>query len=201
MAHDFAALRTERRSMTGGETHKVVNQSPPYGGVNLFEADPLVNSAASGFPDSVAAGAFGARRLLGHARGARIRPPRQPPSRRSSSATMRSGERIDQVTFHPAYHALMRRSMLAGLHCSSFDRGEDEAGLRHRARAVRLYMTAQTECGHLCPMTMTNASLAQPASTRRSCSSDLGAAHPVAHLRPQFPPGRRRSAASPSAWA
>ena len=70
------------------------------------------------------------------------------------------GERLDQVTFHPAYHALMRRSMLAGLHCSSFDRGEDEAGLRHRARAVRFYMTAQTECGHLCPMTMTNASLA-----------------------------------------
>jgi putative acyl-CoA dehydrogenase len=64
------------------------------------------------------------------------------------------------VNFHPAYHALMRRSMLAGLHCSSFDRGEEEAGVRHRARALRLYMTAQTECGHLCPMTMTNASLA-----------------------------------------
>ena len=39
--------------MTGGETHEVANQSPPYGGINLFEADPLVNSAASGFPDSV----------------------------------------------------------------------------------------------------------------------------------------------------
>ena len=39
--------------MTGGETHKVVNQSPPYGGINLFETDPLVNAAASGFPDSV----------------------------------------------------------------------------------------------------------------------------------------------------
>ena len=39
--------------MTGGETHKVVNQSPPYGGVNLFENDPLVNAAAAGFPDSV----------------------------------------------------------------------------------------------------------------------------------------------------
>jgi putative acyl-CoA dehydrogenase len=54
----------------------------------------------------------------------------------------------------------MRRSMLAGLHCSTWDRGEEEAGLRHRARAVRLYMTAQTECGHLCPMVMTNAALA-----------------------------------------
>jgi putative acyl-CoA dehydrogenase len=54
----------------------------------------------------------------------------------------------------------MRRSMLAGLHCSSWERGEEEAGLRHRARALRLYMTAQTECGHVCPMTMTHASLA-----------------------------------------
>ena len=54
----------------------------------------------------------------------------------------------------------MRRSVLAGLHCSAFDNSEEEAGLRHRARAARLYMTAETECGHLCPMTMTNASLA-----------------------------------------
>jgi putative acyl-CoA dehydrogenase len=54
----------------------------------------------------------------------------------------------------------MRRSMHAGLHCSAFDRDEGEAGMRHRARAARLYMTAETECGHLCPMTMTNASLA-----------------------------------------
>ena len=145
--------------MTGGETHKVVNQSPPYGGINLFEADPLVNSAASGFPDSVRQelselGAFwGTHEAREFARLAN----RYTPELERYNA---KGERIDQVTFHPAYHALMRRSMLAGLHCSSFDRGEDEAGLRHRARAVRLYMTAQTECGHLCPMTMTNASLA-----------------------------------------
>jgi putative acyl-CoA dehydrogenase len=70
------------------------------------------------------------------------------------------GRRIDEVVFHPAYHALMRRSTLAGLHCSTWDRGDGEAGLRHRARAMRLYMTAQTECGHICPMTMTHAGLA-----------------------------------------
>ena len=38
-----------------GETHKLANQSPPYGGHNLFETDPLLNSAASGFPDAVRA--------------------------------------------------------------------------------------------------------------------------------------------------
>ncbi len=145
--------------MTDGETHKVVNQSPPYGGVNLFEADPLVNSAASGFPDSVRQelselGAFWGTHEAREF--ARLANRHTPELERYNSR----GERVDQVTFHPAYHALMRRSMLAGLHSSSFDRGEEEAGLRHRARALRLYMTAQTECGHLCPMTMTNASLA-----------------------------------------
>ena len=145
--------------MTGGETHKLTNQSPPYGGINLFEADPLANSAASGFPDSVRLelselGAFwGTHEARDFARLAN----RHPPELERYNAR---GERIDQVNFHPAYHALMRRSVLAGLHCSAFDRGEAEAGLRHRARAIRLYMTAQTECGHLCPMTMTNASLA-----------------------------------------
>jgi putative acyl-CoA dehydrogenase len=145
--------------MSDGESRDASNQPPPYGGANLFESDPLINSAASGFPDSVRQdlselGAFwGAHEAREFARLAN----KNPPELERYDAR---GERLDQVTFHPAYHALMRRSMLAGLHCSSFDRGEDEAGLRHRARAVRLYITAQTECGHLCPMTMTNASLA-----------------------------------------
>jgi putative acyl-CoA dehydrogenase len=145
--------------MTGGETHEVVNQSPPYGGINLFETDPLANAAAAGFPDTVRQdlselGAFWGTHEAREF--ARLANRYTPELERYNSR----GERVDQVTFHPAYHALMRRSMLAGLHCSSFDRGEDEGGLRHRARAIRLYMTAQTECGHLCPMTMTNASLA-----------------------------------------
>ena len=64
------------------------------------------------------------------------------------------------VEFHPAYHALMRRSVAAGLHASIWDAAGDEASVRTVARAARLYMTAQAECGHLCPMTMTNASVA-----------------------------------------
>ncbi|MGH6922738.1 MAG: acyl-CoA dehydrogenase family protein [Propylenella sp.] len=141
------------------ETHAVLNQSPPYGGINLFESDPLLNLAASGFPDGVRQelselGAFwGMHEAREFARLAN----RNAPELERYDAR---GQRADQIVFHPAYHALMRRSMLAGLHCSAFDRGEDEAGMRHRTRAARLYMTAQTECGHLCPMTMTNASLA-----------------------------------------
>ena len=41
-----------------------------------------------------------------------------PPRLRIVDAT---GNRIDSVEFHPAYHALMQKSMAAGLHCSAFD--------------------------------------------------------------------------------
>src|SRR5690606_19697848 len=38
--------------------------------------------------------------------------------------------------------------------------GAEERGRRHRTRAARFYLTAQLECGHLCPLTMTSAGLA-----------------------------------------
>jgi putative acyl-CoA dehydrogenase len=145
--------------MSDGQADELFNQPPPFGGVDLFHADPLLNSAASGFPDPVRQdlselglfwGSHEAREF------ARLANRNAPELERYDAR----GMRLDQVVFHPAYHALMRRSMAAGLHSSAWDRGEEEAGLRHRARAARLYMTAQTECGHLCPMTMTNASLA-----------------------------------------
>jgi len=72
----------------------------------------------------------------------------------------RQGRRLDQVEFHPAYHALMRRSIALGLHASVWETGEDEKGVRHQARAARYFLMSQLECGHLCPVTMTNASLA-----------------------------------------
>ena len=68
--------------------------------------------------------------------------------------------RVDSVEFHPAYHALMRRSVVAGLHASVWDAADGEGAVRTVARAARLFMTAQAECGHLCPMTMTSASVA-----------------------------------------
>ncbi len=64
------------------------------------------------------------------------------------------------VDFHPAYHALMRRSMASGLHSSVWDQTLEEKGKAHSARAVRFFLTSQLESGHLCPLTMTNASLA-----------------------------------------
>jgi putative acyl-CoA dehydrogenase len=143
----------------GYTTHEVLNQSPRLGSINLLETDPLLDRCASGFPDIVhndltQAGQFwGSSEAREFARLANLYAP-------ELDRYDAKGHRIDEVSFHPAYHALMRRSVGAGLHSSAFANGPDEAGMRHRARAIRLYMTAQTECGHICPMTMTNAAFA-----------------------------------------
>ena len=172
MAHDLRALRTERRSMTGGETHEVLNQSPPYGGINLLRGRSAGERGCRRVSRFGAPGSLGAGRVLGHARGAGVRPARQPLYAGARALQRAAASASTRSSFHPAYHALMRRSMLAGLHCSSFDTGRGRGRDAGTGRAPSgFYMTAQTECGHLCPMTMTNASLAPLIATRRICST------------------------------
>ena len=89
--------------------------------------------------------------------------------------------------------------MLAGLHCSSFDRGEDEAGCGTGRAPSGFYMTAQTECGHLCPMTMTNASLAPLQHAPELLATWAPLVLSRTYDRNFRPPPR--SAASRSAWA
>lgn len=77
------------------------------------------------------------------------------------------GERLDQVEFHPAWHALMRRSMSSGLHSSAWENTPETRGNEHKARATKFYLTSQLEAGHLCPLTMTHASVAAMMSSPR----------------------------------
>jgi putative acyl-CoA dehydrogenase len=145
--------------MAEPRTHSVFNQSPPFGGINLFETDPALDVATSGLPDAARQDLFALGAFWGthEAREfARLANRDGPELQRYDS----KGHRSDQMLFHPAYHALMRRSVAAGLHASVWEPDSADGGARHRARAARLYITAQTECGHLCPMVMTNASLA-----------------------------------------
>ncbi|MCR4282939.1 MAG: isovaleryl-CoA dehydrogenase [Bauldia sp.] len=145
--------------VSAADTHEVFNQTPPFAGLNLFLSDPVLGALVEGLAQPVI------DKLVEH--GAQWGTPETfelgrianafPPVLRSFDAT---GVRIDSVEFHPAYHALMRRSVASGLHCSVWDALDDESGVRAAARAARLYMTAQVEAGHVCPMTMTNASVA-----------------------------------------
>ena len=68
----------------------------------------------------------------------------------------RFGNRIDLVSFHPAYHQLMKTAIEHGLHSSPWT--EPRAGA-HVARAARNYLHTQVEAGHGCPITMTFAAM------------------------------------------
>lgn len=64
----------------------------------------------------------------------------------------RFGERVDEVSFHPAYHQLMKTAMQHQLHCSPWQSKQANA---HQHRAALYYQQAQVEAGHGCPITMT----------------------------------------------
>ncbi len=140
-------------------THEVTNQPPPLTGSNAWRGDPLLIQIAEDFSAPVrkdldTLGRF----VLTHeaqelARLANLETP-------VLKTHDRQGRRIDVVEFHPAYHALMRRSMQNGLHSSIWENSPNETGRRHQVRAARFYLTSQLEAGHLCPITMTSASLA-----------------------------------------
>jgi putative acyl-CoA dehydrogenase len=142
-------------------THEVFNQSPSFDDVNLFALDPVALSAAAAQPAAFASlSKFG--RVCGSAHALEL-------GRIANESTPRlkafdqKGRRLDIVEFHPAYHELMAISMEQGLHCSAFEHVlEPGAAPRSGAslvRAIGVYLAAQMEAGHGCPITMTNAAV------------------------------------------
>ncbi len=140
-------------------THEVTNQPPPMTGGNAWRGDPLLVQLAETFSPAVRKDLEATGRFV-------VSEEAQVLARLANTETPklkthdRQGRRLDQVEFHPAYHALLRRSVAAGLHSSVWENGEAETGKRHQVRAARFYLTSELECGHLCPITMTSASLA-----------------------------------------
>jgi putative acyl-CoA dehydrogenase len=145
--------------VSAADTHEVTNQSPPFAGPNLFSSDPGLSALVEGLPLTVVDGLtqFGAQWGTADTFELGRIANQYPPVLKTHDA---SGVRIDAVEVHPAWHALMRRSVAAGLHCSVWDAGGEEGSVRAVARAARIYMAAQVEAGHLGPMATTNASIA-----------------------------------------
>ncbi len=140
-------------------THDVINQSPPFSGVNLLTSDPALMALLDAMPGVVVdlltawAGFWGSADALELGRMA----DQARPALRTHDA---SGGRSDTVEYHPAFHALMRRSIAAGLHCSVWDASGAESPFRTMARAGRIYLAAQVDAGHIAAMSMTNAAIA-----------------------------------------
>lgn len=142
-------------------THEVFNQSPPFEDVDLFAVDrPLVDAvkanggAAAERELSEFGKHWGSAAMADRGRVANENTPKL----RSFDA---KGNRRDEVEFHPAYHELMAHSAHAGVHNSTWTaEGKPAGDAAEVIRAAKFYIAAQVETGHLCPITMTRASVA-----------------------------------------
>jgi putative acyl-CoA dehydrogenase len=142
-------------------THEVFNQSPPFEDVDLFALDlPLAEAltANGGAAAQKELSEFG-RHWGSSAMAARGRIANEnTPKLRTFDAR---GNRRDEIEFHPAYHELMAHSAHAGIHNSTWDTHGRPAGAPSEVvRAAKFYIATQVETGHLCPITMTRASVA-----------------------------------------
>ena len=168
------------------ETGDIVNQAPPYGDVDLFASDPPLREAVA------ANGSAGEQQALAAF------------GRQWGSAAMFEQARIanenaprltgDVVEFDPAYHAFMAQSIRSGLHVSTWNAdGSPAAAPAEVARAARYYMVAQVENGHMCPITMTRASVAalaaEPALLKQAMPKIAGRDYDAA-----FKPWREKTA-------
>nr|CAD6607375.1 acyl-CoA dehydrogenase [Rhizobium sp. Khangiran2] len=136
-----------------------LNQPQPWSGINAYRSDPLIVDLTAGLHRSLREefDSLGHYATSPEAQELARMANESPPKLRTHGPR---GERLDVVEFHPAWHALMRRSMSIGLHSSVWESITEAKGSEHKARATRFYLTAQLECGHLCPLTMTSASVA-----------------------------------------
>lgn len=141
------------------EKFSELNQPSLWTGINAYRSDPLIVDLTAGLNRSLREeyDALGRYVTSPEAQDLARMANDNPPTLRTHGPR---GERLDQVEFHPAWHALMRRSMASGLHSSLWENIPETRGTAHRARAARFYLMSQLECGHLCPLTMTSASIA-----------------------------------------
>ena len=136
--------------------HEVFNQTPPLSDFNAFACDAALSDGV------VRSGAAWALQQLAEY------------GKRTGSAEVtrwgfeanacrprfashdRYGRRIDLVEYHESYHRLMSMAMTAGIHSAPWV--TPRAGA-HVARAALVYLQAQVDAGHGCPLTMTFAAV------------------------------------------
>jgi len=138
------------------QTHAVFNQVPELAHYNLFESDPGLRAALDRLGGTWHADAlttFGARLGDPEVQGWAADANRFTPELHTHS---RTGERIDQVEFHPSWHHLLTLLRTQQLQALPFAQPRTGAWV---ARTAGYFLQAQVESGSLCPTTMTFASI------------------------------------------
>ncbi len=136
-------------------THEVLNQPAPLVDYNLFDTNrPLADALAFNAPNLDTAplrelGALvGSAKMQTHARFANTHAP-------VLHTHDRFGRRIDEVEFHPSYHALMTGATDAGLHATPW--ASEHVSSPHVSRAAGFMLFTELEPSILCPISMTYA--------------------------------------------
>ncbi len=137
-------------------THDVLNQARPLVGYNLLAGNrPLLAALKFNAPNldiadlSRLGQTLGTAEMQTHARLANVHPPQL-------HSHDRFGNRVDQVEFHPSYHALMDAAVGAGLHGTPW---VEAITLPHShvKRAAGFMLFTELEPSVLCPISMTYA--------------------------------------------
>ena len=134
----------------------VFNQPPSLENYNLFESDIALQEAIRRYDGQwieAEARAFG--EFLGRPETLQlgVQANRFPPELRTHD---RFGNRIDEVSYHPAYHSLMRLGIEARTHALPW---LDSRPGSHVARAALVMLRHQVDEGTSCPLTMTFAAI------------------------------------------
>jgi putative acyl-CoA dehydrogenase len=164
-------------------THEVRNQVPPMEGRNLFlDNTPLVEGLAReggewAHDRAVEVGAFwgGEPQQWG------FEANENPPVLHTHD---RFGNRLDSVTFHPAWHQLMARGVADEMHALPWNESRPGA---HVARAAIYMSGTQAEAGFGCPITMTFAAVPSPSPTSGSRASPRAGTTGRSSPRPRSP--------------
>ena len=145
--------------MAGTQESKGAPGIPAYAPRNLFDGDPiLIGALGSVLTPAIETalvehGAYwGSAEARELSRLAEANPPRL-------ADRDAWGERLDTVDYHPARHALVRRSAEAGLAVALHEDESPDPVNRHVLRTARLTMTAETDAAHLGVATTTSAVL------------------------------------------
>ena len=138
-------------------THAVTNQVPPLSGHSLLTSDPALEEGLRRWSGTTA---YEDIAVLGELAG---RPEAQRAGDQANTYTpvlrthAPTGERLDEVEFHPAWHQLMDVAVSHGLTASPWT--EPVGTGAHVRRAVGFIIWSQVEAGHLCPVSMTYAAV------------------------------------------
>jgi len=147
---------SDRAPRSDLSTHVVSNQAAPFENMNLFDSDRALVDAVTangGAAHSTQLSRFGGQCGSAEVQALSRQANRHVPELRTFD---RFGHRLDEVEFHPAYHALMKLGFDSGIAANAWVK--PDAG--HVSHGAMMILMGQADPGVTCPMSMTYSSVA-----------------------------------------